>query len=113
VLPPEVTENAGVVAVSVNATVVDAVVPKEGTPPENTNGVFTTPAVVVGDAGAVKSFAAICTCAVPPPSLHATRVLATRRVAMRLRIFFMVGTFRLAWHMYCMGWLGYNNAREV
>jgi hypothetical protein len=51
VSPPELMENAGVVDVLVNATVVVAVVPNDETPPGYENAVFMTAAVVVGEAG--------------------------------------------------------------
>ena len=98
VLPPDVTENVGVVVVLVNATVVAAVVPKAGTPFAKLNGVFATPEVVVGDAGATVLVAAACTGALPPPPPpQATRKLvATNKDNRRLRVLFTVGTFRLA-----------------
>lgn len=48
VLPPEPTENAGLVAVEVKATEVSAVVPNCETPSGNENGTCTTADVVVG-----------------------------------------------------------------
>ena len=55
VLPPEAIENAGVVEVLVNASVVGATVPNSLIPAGKANEVFATAAVVVGDAASVVS----------------------------------------------------------
>jgi len=95
VLPSELIEKVGVAEALVKATVVVDVVPKEVTPDGNWKAVFGTKATVAAEAGRTVSAAAACTCAVPPPPPHATSVLATKRVNMALRIFFMIGTFHL------------------
>ena len=90
VLPPEAIENAGVVEVLVNATVVVTVVPKEATPAGNANALFATAAVVVGAAGSATLVVATWTgtgaSSLPP---QATRVVATATVTKRLSIFFI------------------------
>ena len=95
VLPPELMENAGVVAVLVNASVVVATVPKSVTPAGNSNEVFATAAVVVGDAASVAFAAATCGGSSPPPP-HAARVVATRAANMSLSVLFISGnTFQM------------------
>ena len=91
VLPPEAIENAGVVEVLVNASVVVAVVPNDETPVGNANVLFVTAAVVVGAAGRATLVVATWTGtgASPPPPPHATRVMATATVNTRLSIFFI------------------------
>ena len=98
VLPPEAIENAGVVEVLVNATVVVAVVPKEGMPAGNAKDVFATAAVTVGEAGRAASVVATWTGgggALLPPPPHATSVMAARKVSRTLSVFFTLRTFRL------------------
>ena len=93
VLPSELMENAGVVEVLVNATVVVDVVPSDGTPAGKAKGVFVTAVVTAGDAGTCAFVVAISTgSGAPPPSLppppHPARVRATAAADMSLRMFF-------------------------
>jgi len=87
VLAPEAIENAGVVAVLVNATVVVAVVPKEATPEGNANGVFATAAVVVGDAARLASAAATWAGSSLPP--QAARKALANRASTSFKVLFI------------------------
>jgi len=97
VLPPDAIENAGVVAVLVNATVVVAVVPKDGTPAGNAKGVFATAAVVVGAAAKlVSELATRAGVSLPPP--HAVRkALATKATTSVKVLFILIHPLKSYW----------------
>jgi hypothetical protein len=94
VLPPEAMENAGVVDVLVNVSVVDAVVPKSVTPAGKENGTAVTAVVVVPVAATVVGAATTSVGAgSPPPPPHAVRLAATTSANTDARVLFIGGSF--------------------
>jgi hypothetical protein len=96
VFPPEAMLKAGDVAVLVNKTVVAAVVPRPGTPDENTNGVLATALATVGFTAAVRLAVAATTGAgalLPPPQAASAAVVTAARMnleALNIMTFFPV-----------------------
>jgi hypothetical protein len=93
VLPPDAIENAGVVDVLVNASVVVPVVPKSGTPAVNVNGTFATAGAVAAVVGMTASDATTATGAgSPPPPPQAVRLAATTMADAQASSFFIGGS---------------------